>query len=70
MKIKQLICPGIRQISVGEIELPPVPDDGILVQNQVTAVSIATELWGWMQGGNPGQESIFPEQQATVVRGL
>ena len=46
MKIKQLICPGIRQIAVGEIELPPLPDDGILVQNQVTAVSIGTELWG------------------------
>ena len=50
--------------------LSSVPDDGILVQNQVTAVSIGTELWGWMQGGNPGQESFFPEQQATVVRGL
>ena len=70
MKIKQLICPGIRQIAVGEIELPPVPDDGILVQNQVTAVSIGTELWGWMQGGNPGQESFFPRTTGYCSTGI
>lgn len=60
MKAKQFICPGIRQIEVEEFELGIVPDDGILVQNQVTAVSIGTELWSWMHGGEPGRESIFP----------
>ncbi|MDP6040533.1 MAG: zinc-binding alcohol dehydrogenase [Candidatus Latescibacteria bacterium] len=60
MKAQQLICPGVRQIEVEEFELRPLPDDGILVQNQVTAVSIGTELWGWMYGGRPDQTDFFP----------
>ena len=60
MKIQQLICSDIRKIEVEEVELEPLPDDGILVQNQVTAVSIGTELWNWVHGANPGQTARFP----------
>jgi len=70
MKIKQLICPGIRQIEVEEVELGPLPDDGILVKNQVTAVSIGTELWGWMHGGRPDQHDFFPRKTGYCNTGV
>jgi len=68
MKAQRVICPGVRQIEGEEFELGDLPDDGILVQNQVTAVSIGTELWGWM--GNPGQQNFFPRTTGYCSTGV
>ncbi len=37
MKSHRLICSEIRRIEVEEFELGPLPDDGILVENEFTA---------------------------------
>jgi 2-desacetyl-2-hydroxyethyl bacteriochlorophyllide A dehydrogenase len=47
-------------MEVEEFDLGPVPDDGILVENEYTAVSIGTEIYEWTHGGEPGSESRFP----------
>lgn len=60
MKAKRLMCHGIRKIEVEEFELEALSDDGILVQNDFTAVSVGTELWNWKFGANPGDEATFP----------
>lgn len=60
MKARRLICHDIRQIEVEDFEIGSVPDDGLLVENEHTAVSVGTELWNWVHGGNPGSEAKFP----------
>ena len=70
MKAQRLICPGVRQIEVEEFELDNLPDDGILVQNQLTAVSIGTELWGWTHGSEPGRGSAFPRTTGYCSTGV
>ncbi len=60
MKARRLICHGVRQIEVEDFELGKVPDDGVLVQTEYSAVSIGTELYNWMHGANPGGEAKFP----------
>jgi len=57
MKGRRLQCNGPRQIEVAECEFGPVPDDGILVENAYTAVSVGTEIWNWVHGGNPGDRT-------------
>ena len=60
MKARRLICRSTRQIEVEEHEIDTVPDDGLLVQNEYTAVSVGTELWNWVYGANPGKLAQFP----------
>jgi len=60
MKIRQFISKGPRQIALAEAELGSPPDNGILVQNAYTAVSIGTEIYGWVHGGEPGRPTVFP----------
>ena len=62
MKARRLICHDVRQIEVEEFELGAPPDDGILVQNEYTAVSVGTELYGWTHGSEPGRERSFPHE--------
>lgn len=38
----------------------PIPDDGILVRNDFTGVSVGTEIWNWLHGAEPGREPSFP----------
>lgn len=52
MRSHRLICSEIRRIEVEEFELGPLPDDGILVENEFTAVSIGTEIYN-LSGGTP-----------------
>jgi len=54
MKGRRLLCKGTRQIEVAEFDVADVADDGLLIQNDYTAVSVGTELWNWIHGGNPG----------------
>lgn len=60
MEAKRLICRGPRQIEVETHEIPPVPDDGILVKQDFTAVSVGTEIYNWIHGAEPGREAVYP----------
>ncbi len=60
MKARRLICKGLRQIEVEEFEIGKPPDDGILVQNEYTAVSPGTEIYAWVHGASPGRPYSFP----------
>lgn len=60
MNARRLTCRDRRQVEVEEFQPGPVPDDGILVQNEFTAVSVGTELWNWVHGCEPGGEPSFP----------
>ena len=60
MDARRLLCTDIRQIEVQPFEIGPVPDDGILVENEYTAVSVGTEIHNYTQGGEPGQKRSFP----------
>ena len=62
MKYRRLICPGARRIEVDESELGPLPDDGVLVQQEYTAVSAGTEIYNWIHGSEPGRKPTFPRQ--------
>lgn len=43
-------------------DLDALSDDDILVENEFTAVSIGTEIFGWTHGGEPGAEGRFPRR--------
>ncbi len=60
MNAQRLVVNGIRQIEVDDIEIGATPDDGLLVQNEFTAVSVGTEIYGWVHGGPPGREAKYP----------
>lgn len=60
MKARRLQIPGIRRMEVASFETGPVPDDGILLENEYTAVSVGTEIHGWTHGGEPGNPVRFP----------
>ncbi|HAA74738.1 TPA: hypothetical protein DCE37_06440 [Candidatus Latescibacteria bacterium] len=60
MQAQRLISHAVRQMEVESFELGDVPDDGILVENEYTAVSIGTEIYNWTHGGEPGSEGRFP----------
>ena len=63
MKGKRLVCPCAQRIEVEEFELGRVPPDGILVENDCTGVSVGTEIYNWVHGGEPGQpKKEFPFQ--------
>lgn len=60
MKGRRLISRRVRHIEVEPFEIDPIPDDGILVRNEFTAVSVGTELWNWLHGSEPGRAPRFP----------
>ena len=60
MKAQRLICTDVRRIELEDFELPRVPDNGILVQNDYTAVSVGTEIYNYAYGGEPSRARTFP----------
>jgi 2-desacetyl-2-hydroxyethyl bacteriochlorophyllide A dehydrogenase len=56
----RLISRQVRQMDVERFDPGPVPDDGILVRNDYSAVSVGTETWNWIHGAEPGREPAFP----------
>ena len=70
MKAQRLICTDIRRIELAEFELPPVPDHGILVQNDYTAVSVGTEIYGYAHGGEPSSTATFPRSTGYCNTGV
>ena len=43
-----------------EFEVPPVADDQVLIENELTAVSVGTEIYCWLHGAEPGGEPSVP----------
>ena len=53
MKARRLICHDIRQIEVEDFEIGSVPDDGLLVENEHTAVRMV-DCWLRVPAAAPG----------------
>ena len=70
MKSQRLICTDIRRIELAEFALPCVPDRGILVQNDYTAVSVGTEIYGYTRGGEPSSATTFPRSTGYCNTGV
>ena len=62
MKARRLICPALRRIEVEEFELPALADHEILIENELTAVSVGTEIYNWVHGAEPGRTPAFPRK--------
>ncbi|MCZ6636443.1 MAG: zinc-binding alcohol dehydrogenase [bacterium] len=60
MDAQRFICPDTRKIELETFDPGPVPANGILVKNDYTAVSVGTEVYGWIQGAEPGGKRSFP----------
>jgi len=60
MEARRIICPESCRAELEEFELDRLPDNGILVRNEYTAVSIGTEIYNWEHGGEPGMKRTFP----------
>ncbi|HRJ41964.1 MAG: zinc-binding alcohol dehydrogenase [Caldilineaceae bacterium] len=60
MNARRLISRQVRQIEVESFDPGPIPDDGIFVRNDFSAVSVGTEIWNWVHGVEPGREPSFP----------
>ena len=60
MKAQRLICTDIRRIELESFDLPRVPNHGVLVQNDYTAVSVGTEIYNYAHGGEPSRARTFP----------
>ncbi len=70
MKSKRLVNTDFRQIVLEEYELPSVPNDGVLVQNEYTAVSVGTEIYNFINGCEPGGEPRFPRNTGYCNAGV
>ncbi len=60
MTSQRLVCTDIRRIELRAFELPRLPDRGILVQNDYTAVSVGTEIYNYAHGSEPSRPRTFP----------
>jgi len=60
VKGRRLICPDKGRIEVEEFEIPPVAVDQVLIENELTAVSVGTEIYCWQHGAEPGGVPSFP----------
>ena len=61
MKARHLICTAPRRIEAADFELESLPDDGVLVANEFTAVSPGTETYTWIHGCEPGRQPHYPQ---------
>ena len=64
------MCIAKRQIELQDFELPPVPENGVLVQNDYTAVSVGTEIYSYIHGGEPSQAGSFPRSTGYCNTGV
>ena len=53
-----------------EYEISSVPDNGVLVQNEYTAVSVGTEVYNYIHGCEPGGELRFPRNTGYCNAGI
>ena len=67
---KRLINPVARRIEVEEFELPSLAEDEILIQNELTAVSVGTEIYGWLHGAEPSRTPEYPRKTGYCSTGV
>lgn len=60
MNAQRLVSRRPSHIEVEEHRLPEVGPDSILVANQLTGISVGTEISCWLHGGEPRTEPSFP----------
>ena len=48
MKTKAIVLEGVRQVGIQELELPSMRPCEILVENEVSAISVGTERWAYI----------------------
>lgn len=60
MKARGLMRVALRRIELRDVEIGDPPDDGIVVRNEYTAISVGTELHSWKHGPLPGKDMTFP----------
>lgn len=60
MKARRFVSHEPRHLTLEEVDLGPVPRDGVLVENRYTAVSVGTEIYNWIHGAEPGNKPAFP----------
>ena len=53
-----------------EFELPSIPDDGVLVQNEYTAISVGTETYNYINGREPTGTVQFPRTTGYCNTGI
>lgn len=70
MKARRLINPAARCIEVEEFELPAPAENEILIENELSAVSVGTEIYGWLHGGEPGQTPQYPRKTGYCNAGV
>ena len=68
VKAQRLICTDVRRIELEDFELPRVPGNGILVQNDYTAVSVGTEIYNYAHGVNRRVREHFHGQRDIAIR--
>ena len=62
--------PASRCMEVEEFDLPPLADDEILIENDITAVSVGTEVYGWLHGAEPGRMPQYPRKTGYCNTGI
>ncbi len=70
MRSQRLVNTDFRKIILEEYEIPSVPDDSVLVQNEYTAVSVGTEVYNYIHGCEPGGEPRFPRNTGYCNAGV
>ena len=60
MRARRFTVPEVRKMELEDFEIGDVPADGILMENEFTAVSIGTEIYNWTMGSEPGRAPSFP----------
>ena len=57
MKSTAIVFEGVRQVGLGEIDLPPAAEQDLVVETLVSGISVGTERWALI--GSRG-EMKFP----------
>lgn len=70
MRPRRLVNTDFRKIELEEFDLPPVPNDGVLVKNEYTAVSVGTEIYNYIKGCEPGGKPSFPRSTGYCNAGV
>ena len=61
IQARRLVTTGIREVAVEDCTIDSLPDNGVLVENEYTAVSAGTELSAWVNGWDyAAQPAQFP----------
>ena len=57
---RRFVCPGPGRIELESFPIDALPEDGVLIENAYTAVSVGTEIYGFLHGDRPGKQPAYP----------